>query len=35
MIIGDNEDVNSAFEEYLNQGTELTLASSLIRLIHH
>lgn len=33
MIIDNNEDVLAAYHEYTTSGTELTLASSLIRLL--
>jgi hypothetical protein len=34
MILADNEDVMAAYQEYNNNGTELTLSSTLIRLVH-
>ena len=35
MIIAGNEDVMAAYSQYTSSGTELTLASSLIRLLHN
>lgn len=34
MILADNEDVMTAYQEYITNGTELTLSSALIRLVH-
>ena len=33
MILSGNEDVESVYREYSESGTELTLSTSLIRLI--
>ena len=34
LIFSDNEELMLAYQDYLNEGTELTLKSSLIHLIH-
>lgn len=35
MIISGNDDLMVAYGQYTRSGTELTLTSSLIKLLHH